>query len=151
MTPDLAALRDLLARTQTATGPDRDLDRAIAYAFSTSKTDIPFAGGVLGIGSFTSSLDNAIRLAEQALPGCSYTSTKYGRTNVFTLHEPPENPNGRIADPGSWARQHHGGGVTTMPLAILEAVLTALVSQAERQQHAAALSELAASDAELLP
>lgn len=67
--PDIDTLRDIAARLNKADGADRWLDAAIAKAFTTDKErDIPLCAGIYGIGAFTGSLDDIMRLRKQEYP-----------------------------------------------------------------------------------
>lgn len=105
---DLVELRE---RVRKATGPDRDLDKALSERFG-RKNDhgVIIAAGYLGIADFTASIDAALRLVGEALPSHEWEVHRYWCE--------------------LWREDFSAGSVTghgqSAPLAILDAALTAL-------------------------
>lgn len=136
---DQADLRDLLARVEAATGPDREIDRAIWRHFNPIKlerrvSDVQLPEG-FGKGPLndaldptpmlTSSVDAALALVERKLPG---------RGIVMGLGKnSPDEPiagaaiifNGLHPDSGDAGEAE----VATLPIAVLSALLRALIHQ----------------------
>jgi len=134
---DTAKLTDLLARIEAATGPDRDLDRAIGFALDgwelsgdaenliyvpadvTYYADHP--GGMYP--SFTESLGAALALVERVNPGWASGFDSGPKTSIAFI------------DPHDFADRIGGGRylatAKTVPLAILLALLRSIEGGAE--------------------
>jgi len=140
MKRNIAILRDLLARAQAATGPDRELDAGMWEIFtpgcSRKETIVKSSTGLwpdytidetrdetnklIITPSYTSSLDAAVTLIERALPGTEYDiSTLHGVAHV----ELPLN------DEYCQSANRKDGNVN---LALIEAMLMALIAIEER-------------------
>jgi hypothetical protein len=127
----MSSLEDVLDRVQKATGPDRKLDAALARMF-----DLP---ACFPAGAYTSRHGEAIALTERLLPGwcwrigtcCvsddawvapDWNSPVHGAQLRKELGEPVF---GTVFDQGVDIDRRPPGNV---PLAILEALLTALIA-----------------------
>lgn len=126
---------DIRRRLAEATGPDKDIDVAIARALFEVVDRSNITGWredyfillpetIAGpyekrVPEWTASLDAAVALVEEKLPGwcilMAYNSkTKRGRADI---HSEP------LGTPGIWTK---GGGGTTLPLAVVTALFAAL-------------------------
>jgi len=56
---------DIIARLEAATGPDRDIDRTIAFDLGLGEAQI------IAAGDYTHSIDAALGLVNRVLPGCN--------------------------------------------------------------------------------
>jgi hypothetical protein len=138
----LTALRD---RVAAATGPDRDIDGLIAGVFGfvpVACIDGPDPCGDpatwVGVGGkwfapkFLTSIDAALELAEELLPGWETCNASQGRilgkSGTLWYWE--------LWSPGNEADEGHSGifgaSAPTAPLAIILAVLEALIAEADR-------------------
>lgn len=142
MAHDAEKLRELLERCEKASGPDREIDRTIAMTFGRMNGTVPVCAGYVGIGSFTSSIDAAVRLVQDILPGWWW---KVGTCSVSDdaciapdFNSPihgdrlqAQFPNvvpGSELDAGFDVDRRPAGNPA---LALLESLLRALISQAE--------------------
>lgn len=122
---EASVLAELLARVEAAEGADRELDRLIVDTFGTRPSGIPVCANVLGIGNFTGSLDRAIGICGQMLPGWRRSLLEYSATRWEAVL--------------GWnsAGRHDKGphevrtGISSTPaLALLAAMLKTLIAQA---------------------
>jgi len=114
-------LQDLLERVTAATGPDRELDAAIALTqgwpvYRGDNWIGPHAE--ISVPAYTASLDNAVALIESRLPGWWWAVGHYG-------------PHGKCTANVSRDGKKHGNDVVgaTPALALLAALLRTLVAQ----------------------
>lgn len=119
--PDLTdRLKELLARVEGASGPDREISRDLHWLFIGPMTDgwPP---------PYTYSIDAALALVERVLPGWGFkceAGLGYG-ISVTIGHV---GPNKLYDRPEGW------GEGSTLPLAILAALLNAKISQEQEAQ-----------------
>lgn len=131
---DLETLKGLLARVRAAGAPDQDLDRAIGAAF-------PPPGGWYDeefIPAYTGDADAIIELAERFLPPikafvAGSPPSSGWKLNFYRGMTPTGQPH------SLWQvniREHalngFDGDAATLPLAVLDALLQALIAQAEQ-------------------
>jgi hypothetical protein len=142
---DLPTLTSLLERVEKAEGPDRELDndifRALALTdeWSGKRVSKWFIDAGTGWWSchtddgwlhqevqlsprYSSSLDAALALVEEKLPGCN---------GLLMFGEPHRNPIMRLAPLYPDGRHPVEAGGATLPLAVLSALLRALIAQKE--------------------
>lgn len=139
----MSDLSSLAARVAAATGPDRELDKALWEALTPHPHNLPLTGGFWTYGydpPLTYSIDSSLALVEKLLPGWSWS--------IDTMSVPPGEwskvkrlPRVQLAEP---VKTKYGDGVgiraqtqgATPSLAILAALLKALeaadASQARR-------------------
>jgi hypothetical protein len=115
---DLPTLASLLERVEKAEGPDRELDAAIWRVLCWSNRDTIIPRDAL----LTASLDAALALVEEKLPGCN---------GLLMFGEPHRNPIMRLAPLYPDGRHPVEAGGATLPLAVLSALLRALIAQKE--------------------
>lgn len=134
---DIMKLRKLLARVESATGPDREIDCALAEWFGLvneahckmwcardGRTDITREMFVRAWSKYyTESIDAAVALCESVLPGCSLLMAKNPDKGLATVHTMP------IGISGNW---YDCGKQATLPLAICAAVLKAKIVMLEK-------------------
>jgi hypothetical protein len=153
-------LKDLLARVEISTGPDRELDAAIAVAtLGTTSTEddliyhkAPARDDRCAPGTYwrksrsgmslhtsppyTSSLDAALALVEEKLPGnrlhmsnraLDHEDNLVDRPSCCLWHDSLAEKSSR-GSPWCEGDVHEGA---TLPLAVLSALLRALISQKE--------------------
>jgi hypothetical protein len=108
----LTDLQALLERVKAATGPDRELDRAIDDYFD------PMHIGALR--PVTASIDAALALVERRLPRWNWIVSDRATCVLRPANGKDENR--------SWI-QWREANARTPPLAILAALLTALIAQ----------------------
>lgn len=120
----LSALKDILARVEGATEPDRSLDLDIVKALlpfdkSGSRATISLDGFFV-----SGSLDRCVALAERVLPGCAWrVVTDFGGYAGAGLTTGEESP--------AFVPQVQGA---TPPLAFLAAIFRALIAIAEKDE-----------------
>lgn len=137
---DIEAVRALLARVETASGPSFDLDRAIGLVIGGWKRidlgsghamlcnsdggSFPDDPGSISGESFTSSLDAAVALVERVLPGWWWNLSAYEPGKYEAFINPPE-----FQDPD----EHPCGmGMEASPAkSLVRALLHALIARAE--------------------
>lgn len=147
MTLDKAIIAALLARVKAATGPDRELDcrlshhflnRGISYGTGDDSgwappatvdgwDDAKWASMADEYMSplthhYTASVDAALSLVERVLPGWEWLKKS---PRVISLYRPLADEEDARKE---WAKHHDGTGAT-IPLAILAALLSALITQ----------------------
>ena len=142
--PDLDTLKSLLVRVREAAGSDNRLGNDLKELARGPVIEGAQFSGVLfwSHGCPTSSIDAALELVERTLPGWTYTLTRYAGMNGSRSECSICGP----IPPGT--EYVMGQEAATLPLAALQAMLTALIAQAERTDKA--MSDLAASDADLI-
>lgn len=134
----VAHLRNLIERLENATGPDRELDFAIAVAcgftvrqqatvYGSTKVAVDPSRKGRGNGAvdsrYTASLDAVVALVERVLPGCNA---------VIGWGEPHRNPWARLAPLSDGGRHPFDAGGATPAIALCLALLRA--SQAKEEQ-----------------
>ena len=117
-------LQALLERVEACKGPDRNLDDAIYDALCAHATQEWTEWD--SRHDFTNSIDTAIALMDEKLPGWIVTVTIGADRNEVTLHE-FDPPCRRIPE----ERPHVITGKTA-PVALLSALLRALIAQQEK-------------------
>jgi len=154
MTYDLVILRDLLARTQAATGPDCEIDLSFArlegWTFLKMKGDAkpywrkpvkPAANGRISRSEYptvTSSIAAAVALFERALPGwwwkCGMCSVSDDACVAPDYNSPIHGARLRLEFPIIKFGSEFDGGFDVdrrppgnVQLALIEAMLTALI------------------------
>lgn len=130
MTPTQKDLSELTQRVEEATGPDRDLDRAILDALGIEVCEFDVGDGdpsqwrIWSDGStventhITASVDAALALVER-LGRTARSVERWGEEKFMAWVEWKE---------GKWTRSQNGYG-KTRPLAILAALLRALLNK----------------------
>lgn len=122
MTPDteaakIAALAD---RCEAATGPDREIDRAIIDAFGwRNDHGVPIPPGYIGIPAYTASLDAAMTLVPKGAP----------EWNVEGWGSPSAVHDGRLST--GWVSGARRVYAATPALALCAAALRASLKQGE--------------------
>lgn len=102
-------LSSLLARIESATGPDRELDSEIAFALTPPDAEI----GLLAL-NYTASLDAVIALCERVLPGWSWAVDSGYAANHHKSHAE------------AWTGDDEGSGDAATPaLALCAAIIKA--------------------------
>lgn len=119
MSTDLAKLRELLARVESATGPDRKLEYGIARMFIDHWKEYDedeFYDNATHCPRLTSSIDAAVQLCERVLPGWIWDVTSTGTSWVMT--------------PGD-SDEHFAASAATPAIALCAAILRAKIAQLE--------------------
>ncbi|RYD64407.1 MAG: hypothetical protein EOP83_09855 [Verrucomicrobiaceae bacterium] len=110
-------LDDLLSEIATSPEPGRRLDDLIHDHFALRA---PFAR------NYTTSIDAALGLFRQALPGWSYMITNT-RIPVVKVIRPPLNPDGAIDDGSSWSTHYEATGPNEA-MAMVQATVIAMIA-----------------------
>jgi hypothetical protein len=142
MTVDSERVGKLREMVRAAKGPDREIDVELACILEAGKgttalsyvdgsqqrvpwSPNPWGGPTVPLAAYTSSIDAAVALVERVLPGFGYMirrhETTFGTRACCSLLAPSTGEHGDTWD--VWA--------ATTPLAILDALLTALLAQAQ--------------------
>lgn len=148
---DVAAL---IERVRNATGPDRELDRAIQKALDigpTSFTQDEFNHWPL---RFTASVDAALALVERVLPGWRYGVSCHSIRDGLYEDGPhagrPKHADGfraHVTERSPLRPMPNIADAKTAPIAILVCLLTALLAQEQSKTPPAALANKGESDA----
>lgn len=118
MTDRLSTLTRLRDMVRNADEPDIDLDTLIVETFGTKDCQgAPRCAGLYGIGPFTNSIDTAIGLADQEIPGCKIALADIGSRHTAHI---------------KWEGLEAAAYGTTRPLAILDCLLSVLIEKEER-------------------
>lgn len=117
-------LKELIERVKAATGPDRELDEDIRIHFDP-------VGSVFYSESkaYTGSIDAALALVERCLPGWTVARMSQGDNRLWTV----ELREGFLTSYGKVVIQPDHWQGTTLPLAIILALLTALDKKEENK------------------
>lgn len=136
-------MSDLLERLEKATGPDRELDIAIAQllpidGWKVDDDGTAFAFGDMGDGEgwfpvgtcppVTSSIDDALALARRVLPGWTVGGLHQGDNKLWTA----ELREGHATSYNRVVIEPRSGG-TTLPLAVCISVLKASAATAKSE------------------
>ncbi len=124
MTPT-TALHDLLARVEAATGPSKDLDALLYWVLENRRAVATTSSPYQRAPEFTGSIDAALALVDQLLPGRGYELYKTG--TPVDAH-----PYWFVIEPRTREKMKRR---PTVPLAILAALLKALAVQAAARKE----------------
>lgn len=137
-----STIADLRLRVASATGPDRELDAAIAAAFGAEARIV----GKLGyrmrsapwlewsgrnwhdLPSYTASVDAALALVERLRPG-TMRAVGMMEEGPFCRLVVPNGPSSDVPDDNRPLWLYHEGTAATEPLAILSALLASLPAE----------------------
>lgn len=115
---------DIIARLESASGPDRELDFAIAETLGALPRN-RFGDDIGVCRPVTASLDAAIGLVERVLPDAYRAS---GRTGLYPGMIPGSSPYAYWAEVGDWGSPSRAGH-DREPIALLLALFRALEAQ----------------------
>jgi hypothetical protein len=138
--PSADELRALLARVENATGPDREIDKALFAVFDPERanrmTYVQYEGyaPMWTAPAYTASLDAALALVERVLPN-AYHETSGPRRYLEIPAPVPNRYRAEIRFGEALNGRTSAGWAATLPHAILAALLRARLATLTEPSH----------------